>query len=202
LFFPEKREFFLENQGLFAFGGASTRSNEVGDTPILFHSRRIGLNSDRLIPIDAGARLTGRLGRYSFGLLDIGTGEEPDSQVRPTNFAVVRLKRDILRKSSVGTIFTRRSVDQSGGGKNVVYGLDGTFSFYENLAINTYWAKTKTDGPQGDDTSYRAQLDYTGDRYGLQVERLTVGNNSCRKDPSPQTYSAPESLTPSRRSCL
>jgi hypothetical protein len=177
LFFPEKREFFLENQGVFSFGGASTRSNEVGDTPILFHSRRIGLNGDRLVPIDAGARLTGRLRRYSFGILDIRTGEEPDSQVRPTNFSVVRLKRDILRKSSIGTIFTRRSVDQSGGGKNVVYGLDGTFSFYENLAINTYWAKTKTDGLQREDTSYRAQLDYTGDRYGLQVERLTVSNN-------------------------
>ena len=75
LFFPEKREFFLENQGTFAFGGAATGQfgGSVGDTPILFYSRRIGLNQVEaggrvaVVPIQGGGRLTGRLGRFSVG---------------------------------------------------------------------------------------------------------------------------------------
>jgi hypothetical protein len=170
LFFPEKREFFLENLGLFGFGGAS------GDTPILFYSRRIGLSRNRVVPIDVGGRLTGRVGRYSVGLLDIRTGAEPVSLARATNFSVVRVKRDILRRSSIGLLYTGRSIGQQGG-RNLVYGADGTFAFFDNLAINTYWAQTKTDGVSGQDVSYRAQLDYSGDRYGVQAERLVVDEN-------------------------
>src|SRR4029450_13249671 len=62
LFFPEKREFFLENPGLFTFGGIGGSTNgggQVGDAPVMFYSRRIGLNQGRVIPIDAGGRLTG-----------------------------------------------------------------------------------------------------------------------------------------------
>jgi hypothetical protein len=54
--------------------------------------------------------------------------------------------------------------------------VDGAFGFFANLNINTYWARTRTDGVRADDTSYRAQLDYNGDRYGLQLERLKVGD--------------------------
>ena len=64
LFFPEKREFFLENQGIFAFGGARpAMRRRQARTPILFYSRRIGLNEGRVVPIDGGGRLTGRVGR-------------------------------------------------------------------------------------------------------------------------------------------
>ena len=64
LFFPEKREFFLENQGTFAFGGAAADAHRRGDTPILFYSRRIGLNrGSRSCRFEAGGRLTGRVGR-------------------------------------------------------------------------------------------------------------------------------------------
>ncbi len=55
--------------------------------------------------------------------------------------------------------------------------MDATFAFFENLAINSYWAQTTTRGVSGDDTSYRGQLDYGGDRYGLQLEHLLVGDN-------------------------
>jgi hypothetical protein len=55
--------------------------------------------------------------------------------------------------------------------------VDGTFAFYDNLALNTYWARTRTDGLSGDDTSYRGQLDYNGDRYGVQLERLLIGDH-------------------------
>ena len=179
LFFPEKREFFLENQGMFSFGGAATGGQMAAgsDTPILFYSRRIGLNGEHSVPIEAGGRLTGRLGRNSLGVLSMRTGDEPVWGSRPTNFSVVRLKRDLLRRSSVGLLFTGRSVGQSGTGTNTAYGADGTFAFFDNLAINTYWARTRTEGLSGEDTSYRAQLDYEGDRYGVQAERLVVGDN-------------------------
>jgi hypothetical protein len=184
LFFPEKRDFFLENAGTFAFGGVQLGGNFSNNNdsvaPILFYSRRIGLNQSRVVPLAAGGRLTGRAGRYSLGMLNAQTGDEPDtvtSPARSTNFSVFRLKRDVLRRSSVGLIATGRSVTQNGTGRNLAYGVDGTFGFFDSLTINTYWARTVTDGRVGDDTSYRAQLDYNGDRYGLQIEQLGVGED-------------------------
>jgi hypothetical protein len=190
LFFPEKREFFLENQGTFAFGGAAT-SGAASDTPILFYSRRIGLDGNRIVPIDAGGRLTGRIGRFTAGLLNIQADDVPAFGVRSTNFSVLRLKRDILRRSSIGALYTDRSVDPLGAGRNVAVGVDGAFAFFNNLSFNTYWARTcsactgawhtvaPTPGSLDDlaasDTSHRAQMDYAGDRYGLQLERLEVG---------------------------
>ena len=75
LFFPEKREFFLENQGIFNFGGANT--NGTSDTPTFFYSRRIGLNQaiGRVVPIQMGGRLTGRAGAYQMGIVNIQTKE-------------------------------------------------------------------------------------------------------------------------------
>jgi hypothetical protein len=182
LFFPEKREFFLENAGLFGFGSAVTSGGQarVSDTPVLFYSRRIGLadvgqTSGHTVPIRVGERLTGRLGRFNLGAMNIQTGEEELSASRATNFTVLRLRRDVLRRSSIGAMFTNRSVAQVGFGDNQAYGVDGTFSFYDNLYINSYWARTHTDGLSDDDISYRGQLDYQGDRYGAQVERLAVG---------------------------
>ncbi|MCY3928255.1 MAG: DUF5916 domain-containing protein [Acidobacteria bacterium] len=178
LFFPEKRDFFLENQGTFAFGGAGGGGFGGGfDTPTLFYSRRIGLHRGRAVPIEAGARLTGRTGRYTLGLLNIQSDNEPVSGAVATNFGVMRLKRDILRRSSVGVIYTRRSVALNGDGRNEAYGVDGTFAFFDHLTFNTYWAETSTPGLTDDDASYRLQMDYNGDRYGVRLERLRVGGN-------------------------
>jgi hypothetical protein len=176
LFFPEKREFFLENQGLFAFGGVNPGSQSAGETPILFYSRRIGLNQGRVVPIQAGGRLTGRFQRYSFGLLNIRTGDEAVSGSAPANFGIARVKRDILRRSSVGMIFTGRSDgrSQANGAGNTAYGIDAAFGFRENLNIAAYWARTPSNGLSRPDSSYRTQIDYNGDRYGLQLERLIV----------------------------
>jgi hypothetical protein len=181
LFFPEKREFFLENQGTFSFGGVAVGSLNAGtsDAPILFYSRRIGLNAGREVPIDAGGRLTGRAGRYSIGAVNIQSADEEGSGALATNFSVARVKRDILSRSSIGAIVTNRSVSAAGGGGSLAYGLDGSFIFFKNLQLNTYWARTQSDQPLrpgGNDTSYRAQLDYNGDRYGLQIERLGIGD--------------------------
>ena len=180
LFFPEKREFFLENRGLFAFGGAggSGFGGGGGDTPVLFHSRQIGVHQGQEVPIEVGGRLTGRVGAFSLGVVNIQTGDAAALGAPATNFSVVRVKRDILRRSSIGALFTRRSVStRDPTGSNDAYGVDGTFGFYDNLNINTYWAETRTPGLGGDTVSYRTQLDYTGDRYGLQLERLVVGND-------------------------
>jgi hypothetical protein len=187
LFFPEKREFFLENQGLFAFGGAGAGPFGGGDTPVLFYSRNIGLDRGREIPIDAGARMTGRVGAFNVGVLNIQTGDhdaggDPVAAVAGTNFSVVRIKRDLLRRSSIGAIATRRSIARDGRGSAETYGVDGAFGFYDALTINTYWATTRRERPalvarpgDPDDISYRAQLDYAGDRYGVELERLVVG---------------------------
>ena len=178
LFFPEKREFFLENLGLFNFGGA-TSTSATGSAPVLFYSRRIGLNQalGRVVPIQGGGRLTGRAGRYRIGVLDIRTDQDAASRSTATNFAVMRVKRDVLRKSSIGVLMTGRSVVQTGTGSNQTYGVDGTFAFFDDLAVNTYWAKTDTTGRSGSDISYRGQIDYNADRYGVQVERLVIGSN-------------------------
>ena len=179
LFFPEKREFFLENRGTFSFGGARRAGARGGgtDVPVLFYSREIGLDQGREVPIEVGGRLTGRVGRFSVGFMNIRTGEVPEIGTQSTNFTVARVRRDILRRSNIGLLFTGRSVSKAGAGSSETYGIDGIFSFYDNLNINTYWAKTSVPALQGDDVSYRAQLDYNGDRYGLQAERLVVGGD-------------------------
>jgi hypothetical protein len=169
--FPEKREFFLENRQTFAFGG------DGADTPVLFYSRRIGLNEGRLVPIQAGGRLTGRMGKFTLGMLNIQADEEPVSGLDDTNFSVFRLRRDVFRSSSVGFLFTGRSVAARADNPRNTYGFDGAFSFLQNkLAVATYWAKTPTETPGDHDASYRAQIEYGGDRYGWALEHLAVGN--------------------------
>ena len=175
LFFPEKREFFLENQGVFAFGGSSTGLFGDPNVPLLFYSRRIGLHEQGETPIDAGGRLTGRVGGLSVGVLGIRTGDAPESGAAATGFTVARLKHDVLRRSSIGAIAARRSVSAQGAGSNATYGVDGAFAFYDHLNVNAYWAGTSTAGFD-DEVSYRGQLDYAGDRYGVQIERLVVGS--------------------------
>jgi len=183
-FFPEKREFFLENQGTFAFGGVQIGGNQAGNpnnlSPILFYSRRIGLNAGRVVPLEVGGRLTGRAGQYSVGILNTETGGEDEAlpSARPkTNFSVFRLRRDILRRSSIGVIATGRSISAIGPGSNLTYGADATFAFFSNLNVNASWARSDTTSLRGDDQSYRGELNYGGDRYAVQLERTSVGDN-------------------------
>ena len=188
LSFPEKREFFLENQGIFTFGGATgggggggtnvgVSANNQSDAPQLFYSRRIGLNGAREVPLIGGGRLTGRVGRYSVGALNVESDDEAVSGVRATNFSVVRVKRDVLRRSSVGALFTGRSVGASGTGTNQTYGVDGILALSDTFAVNAYWAQTQTTSLAKDNQSYRAQLDYNADRYGVQLERLSIDDH-------------------------
>jgi len=176
-FFPEKREFFLEGRGIFAFGGAQTSSTSGGalpsNTPVLFFSRRIGLDEGDVVPIDVGGRLTGRVGRYSIGLLDVRTGGSA-AQPLATNFSVVRVKRDILQRSYVGVLATHRTRTATGG-DNLAAGVDVNLSPHPYLNVLGYYAETKTPGqPQGD-RSHRLRAAWDADLFGVEAERLAVG---------------------------
>jgi hypothetical protein len=118
--FPEKRDFFLEGADTFNFGAGSVGTGGTGGggvqgsgqntstTPLLFYSRRIGLDNGREVPIRAGGRLLGRAGPWRFGALNIQTAESVDARAASTNFSVLRVNRDFLRRSRVGLIVTRR----------------------------------------------------------------------------------------------
>ncbi len=137
LFFPEKREFFLENAGIFEFGLVERGFG----TPLIkiFHSRRIGLSGGEEVPILGGARLTGRVGRWNLGVLDVVTDEETfdDGDVAAgANFAVVRLKRNVGERSSVGFIFTDRN--DEGPLFNRVYGVDADFKVTQKIETSAF----------------------------------------------------------------
>ena len=211
LFFPEKREFFLEGRGIFGFarGGVTGRFGGPGggptggifgdvNVPQLFYSRKIGLERGRVVPIVGGARVTGKVGQFDVGALNIHTGDETVSGSDPTNFTVVRLRRDLLRRSSVGAMFTNRSVSRVAPGSSQAYGIDGTFAFFENISLITYIAQTRLPSPEyrGKDMSYQGKFEYAADRYGFQVDHLVVEDNFLpevgflRRDNFRRTFSA------------
>jgi hypothetical protein len=181
LLYPEKREFFLEGQGIFAFGGVESSPRRAAtaptNTPVVFFSRRIGLEGDRAVPIDVGGRLTGKAGPYSVGLLQIRTGESDVAGAPATDFSVARLKRDILGRSYVGAIATRRGPSVTGASDNLAFGVDTGLNLYKFLSIIGYYAQTRTPGREGDDYSYRGRLAYDADLLGLTLEHLAVGPN-------------------------
>ena len=193
LFFPEKRDFFLEGRGIFDFGrgGASSGGGGGGggggglsgsfggptSTPQLFYSRRIGLNRGRVVPIQLGARVTGKAGKFGVGLLNIQGDDESVSATPSTNFTVLRVKRDLLKNGAIGAMFTGRSASNVAPGSNQAYGVDAAFGFFKNLTVGAYYARTQTEGVSGDDDSYQGRLDYFADRYGAKAEYLKVGDN-------------------------
>ncbi len=178
LFFPEKRDFFLEGQSIFDFGGASSGGASAGGTtPLLFFSRSIGLNQGRPTPIQGGGRLTGRAGKFTLGLLDVRADKDPIGNNPATNFTTVRVRRDILNRSSVGMLFTDRSALSGLAGHGRTYGIDSNFNLKNFVTINAYAARTDTPTVEDNDTSYRVQASYNKDRYGLEFDRLSVGDN-------------------------
>ena len=179
LFFPEKRDFFLEGRGIFDFarGGLGATSTDQSDLPYLFYSRRIGLNGSRVIPISGGGRLTGKVGPWAVGLMDIQTKGDGAVGANATNFGIVRLKRDVLSRSAIGLMATNRSVGATGTGTNSAFGVDGTFILSQALLVSTYWAQTNTTGKTGNNQSYMGLVDYSDDTYGAHAERVAVGAN-------------------------
>lgn len=191
LFFPEKREFFLEGSGTFEFGqggsggfggggggggGGGRFSRGGGDRPTLFYSRRIGFDRGEVVPIQAGGRVTGKVGPFTVGAVNIQTGDVESAGIESTNYSAVRIKRDILTRSAVGALFTNRSAAVDGGGASRSYGLDASFGFGDNFEVGGYWARTQTPTLTGDDTSWQTALNYSGDTYGVTASHLSIGD--------------------------
>lgn len=186
LFFPEKREFFLEGRGIFEFARGGYRSGigrrrggvvGGGSAPTLFYSRRIGLQNGGAVSILGGGRLTGKVGPFDVGILTVQTDDEPAVSVAGTNFTVLRVKRDILRRSAVGGMFTGRSSSLVGDGSSYAYGVDANLSFFDDVSFLGYYAKTRTPGHSDRDASYQTRFDFGGDRFGFQAEHLLVEDN-------------------------
>jgi len=182
LFFPEKRDFFLEGEGIFQFGGAAIGERGGGGTvpevPILFFSRQIGLSNGQSVPVRTGARVTGRAGAYSIGALNIETGDKLSAGAVATNFSVLRVKRNVFRRSSIGILATRRAptVTSAGNGSNYVGGVDANLGFFQSVNFVGYYARTGTPGVHGNDASYRGRFDYGADRLGVQLEHIATGD--------------------------
>ena len=184
LFFPEKRDFFLEGQAIYAFGGTNFGQNaNPGEVPLLFFSRRIGLSNGLAVPVEAGVRVTGKAGSYQVAALNIETGDSAAARAVATNFSAVRVKREFLRRSNIGVIATRRAPAIGGPDHNAAYGADMNLFLFTNVNANMYYARTDSRGVttgqaprlRSGQASYRGRFDFSGDRWGYTVEHLLVG---------------------------
>ena len=165
LFFPEKREFFLEGLGNFEIG-ARLQDDPADQTVRLFHSRRIGL-SDRgeAIPIVGGGRLTGRVGNYTIGALQMWTDsfDSPLTGHTPgSGYSVLRVKRDILDRSSVGVFISNRDSSSS---FNRVYAVDTQLVFWSRLNFSGFAATSQTSATHDDELSASARVFWVSDLF-------------------------------------
>ena len=187
LFFPEKRQFFTEAAGIFDFGKvglglpAGDASPDGGLLPI-FYSRRIGLADGNEVPILGGGKITGRVGPYTLGLLNIQTQDStaPGDKVLPGgNYSVIRAKRNIFRASTVGAMFLDR---QGGPGAsfNRTAAVDTALLFGRNLVVSGMLAKTLSpatvpDG--GDGVAGALTVGWKSDRWDLGATYLDIAKD-------------------------
>lgn len=172
LFFPEKRPFFLENSGFFEFG--SPREVEI------FFSRRIGLDENRQeVPIDAGGRVSGKMGRYQVGFLNMQT-RHAEGRAPANNYAVGRVSRELPNRSSIGVIgVNRQSVGEleGVGAYNRTFGADANIGIGKYANWFTYVAGTQTPGLEGESHAYSSRLDFDDATHRISVSYLEVGGN-------------------------
>jgi len=169
-FFPEKRDFFLQDAGIFSFGN-------IKRSPRPFFSRRIGLAGGEEVPILAGAKLAGRSGPYNIGLLDVRT--EPSGGQEADNLFVARLSRNLFEQSSLGMIVTHGN--PGGPEENSLAGIDFTYrtsSFLgdKNLEATAFGMYTKTEGLGGDDPALGVSLDFPNDELSVALEYTHIGD--------------------------
>jgi len=174
LFFPEKRDFFLENAGIFQMGKSSRRFGNVSARDLIpFFSRRIGISEGQIVPILGGARLTGRLGHYTLGFLSLQTDKLVETP--STNFTVLRLRRDLFRNSDVGGIFINKQVN--GGGFNRTYGFDANLKFFNYLDIVPFLVKTESPDQPGEDLAANIGIIWSDPFWDLLAEYMTIEEN-------------------------
>jgi Domain of unknown function (DUF5916)/Carbohydrate family 9 binding domain-like len=175
LFFPEKRDFFLENAGQFKMGTGGTFTSTTVETD-LFFSRRIGLSDTGTpIPIVGGGRLAGKSGRHNIGVLDIQT----DSAFgRPgDNFLVARYGSDVLKRSRVGALFINKETMGGDARYNRVMGADANLVLGKNLQVNSFVAKTDTPGLSGRDMAFFGRIAYRDPAWNVWLNYLDVQDN-------------------------
>ena len=168
LFLPEKREFFLESSGIFAFG--------FNESHQLFYSRRIGILQDSAgnttgVPILGGGRVYGKTGPWAIGLLDARTGGADGA-----NDAVVRIKHDLLDQSYVGAMATLRSAPGAGGAESAV-GFDADFPLIvhgQNIEPTLWLAGTHVPGVAGTPLAWRVATDYPNDLFNNFVSLYRI----------------------------
>lgn len=176
IFFPEKRDFFLENSGIFHFGDGSLELGPDQDKYTrLFYSRRIGLSATgQPIPILAGARLTGQIGKFSIGALDMQTGEEGSQPSE--NFSATRVKWNLFGNSEIGAAFVNRQADGPDLW-NRAMGVDANFRFFRNLSITSFLAKTSSPKVEGKDWARKLSIEWRDNFMRAQVYHYEIGEN-------------------------
>ncbi len=176
LFFPEKRDFFLEGAGNFDFSRDPARNLSA------FFSRRIGLTADgQPQKIDYGGKLTGRAGDFDLGFLQVRTAG--DGVVRGEDFTVLRTKRNFFSESYAGLIYTRRATRESSLADRHTIGADiqiatSRFRGSQNLRFAGYYMKTPNDAKAGDDSIYGLRVDYPNDLWVGNVFYRVIQRNA------------------------
>ena len=185
--FPEKRDFFLQDSEIFSFGSTGGFGNRGGGNDGAgdadpFYSRRIGLDPNTGSPVDivAGGKLAGRVGDYSLGVLAVQQGDRPglDGQ----DIFIGRVTRNILAESRIGLIMTEG--DPNSETDNGVLGTDFSyrntrFSDSHTLTGALAYQQTDTEGLDGDDKTYSANLNLSTQNTGLSygASYLYVGDD-------------------------
>jgi hypothetical protein len=172
LFFPEKRPFFLENAGLFTVGSP-------GETEIFF-SRRIGLGPEgEVVPILAGARLSGKVSKMNVGFLTMQTSEV-EGVTQANNFTVARVGRELPNRSFIGGIFTNRQGTgrlSPGDDYNRAFAFDGRWGIGEYGLISGFIARTATPGSSSDQHAFKLSATRDSPGWNLLAEFAEVGDN-------------------------
>jgi hypothetical protein len=172
LFFPEKRDFFLQDAGIFQFA-------DLGQDLIPFFSRRIGLtDAGEEVPILAGAKVTGRAADYDVGVLDVET--ESSHGFEPANLFVTRISKNVGDQSSVGGIVT--SGDPNGVDSNSLIGLDANLGVSDflgdrNLRASVWALKSFDEGPASDDAAFGASIAYPNDVWQWSIAAKEIEKN-------------------------
>jgi hypothetical protein len=174
VFFPEKRDFFLENSGIFLFG-------RQGENQAFF-TRRIGLTDRGLpVPIDYGAKVTGKVGPYNVGFLQVQTRQMGQTStglgIPRQHFTVLRVKRDILKRSYLGAVLVNRQGATAVGGDryNRVGGADAEFNLSDHYQIKAFWMGSATPGIRSSAGSSRIESIFENDLYRFITVYEDVG---------------------------
>jgi hypothetical protein len=184
LYYPEKRDFFLEGAEIFSFGGSRGfnwyRGGPGGSEMDLYYSRRLGLVDGHEARILGGAKMVGKIGKYQVGLMNILTDdvtyreEDITTTVNMTNFTVVRLRRDIFQRATIGMMLLNKE-DLRSPDFNRSLGLDGNFPLSQYFTVSGYLAATF--GPQENkqNVAGRLSLDYNSDLWRASASHMDIG---------------------------